>query len=158
MNYTAAVITVSDRASKGEYQDKSGPAVCELLTAEGYSVTNVIIIPDEKNEIKKALLEACEQRVSLILTAGGTGFSPRDVTPEATREVIEREAPGIAEYMRAQSCAITPRAILSRGLAGIRGMSLIINLPGSPRGACENLAAVLPYLAHGLDMLNGLKE
>ena len=158
MEYTAAVITVSDRASKGEYQDKSGPAVTELLRAEGYTVTDAVIIPDEKNKIIEALQDAYEQDISLIITTGGTGFAPRDVTPEATREVIEREAPGIAEYMRAQSCAITPRAILSRGIAGIRGSSLIINLPGSPRGACENLSAVLPHLSHGLDMLNGVNE
>ena len=158
MNYTAAVITVSDRASKGEYEDKSGPAVSELLVAAGYHVTEAIIIPDEKNIIMKSLTDACEHGISLIVTTGGTGFAPRDVTPEATRLVIEREAPGIAEYMRMKSAAITPRAMLSRGTAGIRGSSLIINLPGSPKGACENLAVVLPYLAHGLDMLSGVKE
>lgn len=158
MTYTAAVITVSDRASTGEYRDKSGPAVSELLTAADYDVTDVIIIPDEKNRIIESLLSLCDQNISLIVTTGGTGFAQRDITPEATREVIEREAPGIAEYMRARSCAITPRAILSRGIAGIRGGSLIINLPGSPKGACENLAVVLPCLRHGLDMLNGMKE
>lgn len=156
--YTASIITVSDRASRGEYQDKSGPAVGKLLEEAGYHLKNHIIIPDEKNEIKKALFSACEQGDHLIITTGGTGFAPRDVTPEATKEVIEREAPGIAEYMRQKSMEITPRGMLSRGVAGIRGKSLIINLPGSPKAAQENLGFILPHLAHGLDMLSGKKE
>jgi molybdenum cofactor synthesis domain-containing protein len=156
--YTAAVITVSDRASSGVYADRTGPAVAELLTAAGYEVIRQVIIPDEKNTIMDALISACENGISLVITAGGTGFAPRDVTPEATRAVIERECPGIAEYMRMKSCEVTPRAILSRGIAGIRGTSLILNLPGSPRGAAENLAFVLDHLAHGLDMLAGIKE
>ena len=156
--YTATVITVSDRGAQGVYEDKSGPAVAELLTEQGYQVLDLIIIPDEKNMIKSTLIELCDKGVHLIVTTGGTGFAPRDITPEATREVIEREAPGIAEYMRQKSMEITPRGMLSRGVTGIRDKSLIINLPGSPKGAAENLGFVLPYLAHGLDMLNGIKE
>ena len=156
--YTASVITVSDRASRGDYMDKSGPAVGKLLEEAGYQLKDYVIIPDEKNEIKKNLLRECEQGVHLILTTGGTGFAPRDITPEATKAVIERETPGIAEYMRHKSMLITPRGVLSRGVAGIRGGSLIINLPGSPKGATENLGFILPHLKHGLDMLNGEKE
>lgn len=156
--YTAAVITVSDRAAQGIYQDQSGPAVAELLTEYGYEVISTIIIPDEKNTIKRTLTELCDKGIHLIVTTGGTGFAPRDITPEATKEVIDREAPGIAEYMRQKSMEITPRGMLSRGIAGIKGTSLIINLPGSPKGATENLGFVLPCLAHGLDMLNGIKE
>ena len=156
--YTASVITVSDRAAQGIYQDKSGAVVAELLKEYGYDIINTIIIPDEKNTIKNTLLTLCEQGVHLIITTGGTGFATRDITPEATKEVIEREAPGIAEYMRQRSMEITPRGMLSRGIAGIRGKSLIINLPGSPKGATENLSFVLPSLTHGLDMLNGIKE
>ena len=153
MSYTATVITVSDRASRGEYTDLSGPAVSDLLKEAGYTVNDIIIIPDEKNTIIDTLLGECERGTALIVTTGGTGFAPRDVTPEATLEVIERQAPGIAEYMRMRSAEITPRAILSRGVAGIRGRSLIVNLPGSPKGAAENLSFVLPHLEHGLDML-----
>ncbi|HBE14762.1 MAG TPA: molybdenum cofactor biosynthesis protein [Ruminococcaceae bacterium] len=156
--YTASVITVSDRAAQGIYQDKSGAVVAELLKEYGYDIINTIIIPDEKNTIKNTLLTLCEQGVHLIITTGGTGFAPRDITPEATKEVIEREAPGIAEYMRQRSMEITPRGMLSRGIAGIKANSLIINLPGSPKGATENLGFVLPSLTHGLDMLNGIKE
>ena len=156
--YKASVITVSDRAFSGIYEDKSGPAVTDLLKNQGYEIVSVLIIPDEKNEIKKALLAQCEQGIHLILTTGGTGFAPRDITPEATKEIIEREAPGIAEYMRQKSMEITPRGMLSRGIAGIRNNSLIINLPGSPKGAVENLSFILPHLNHGLDMLNGKTE
>ena len=156
--YTASVITVSDRASDGTYEDKSGPAVRKLLEKAGYVIAEMIIIPDEKYNIEDSLRRQAEKGVSLILTTGGTGFAPRDVTPEATLEVIERECPGIAEYMRMRSAEITPRAMLSRGVAGILGNSLIINLPGSPNGATENLSFVLPHIAHGLDMLNGVGE
>ena len=156
--YTAAVNNVSDRDSSGVYQDKSGPAVAMMLKAEGYDVVDCVIIPDEKFIIIDTLQKECEKNISLIVTTGGTGFAPRDVTPEATAKVIEREAPGIAEYMRMKSAQQTPRAILSRGIAGIRGTSLIINLPGSPHGATENLGFVLPALRHGLDMLNGVKD
>ena len=158
MPYTATVITVSDRAYNREYVDQSGPAVYDLLSKAGYHIESVHIIPDEKNKIIETLRSACDNGVNLIVTTGGTGFAPRDVTPEATRAVIEREAPGIAEYMRMKSSAITPRAMLSRGIAGICKDSLIINLPGSPKGAVENLSFILPHLTHGLDMLNGVKE
>ena len=156
--YKACVITVSDRAYSGAYVDKSGPAVRELLKDSGYDVTDITVIPDDMDTIKEALLAKCGQGVHLIITTGGTGFAERDITPEATRAIIEKEASGIAEYMRYKSMEITPRAILSRGIAGIKGKSLIINLPGSPKGAVENLSFVLPHLAHGLDMLNGVKE
>ena len=156
--YKASVITVSDRAFSGIYEDKSGPAVAELLKSHGYEIISAMIIPDEKNEIKKTLLTQCEQGIHLILTTGGTGFAPRDITPEATKEITERETPGIAEYMRQKSMEITPRGMLSRGIAGIRNNSLIINLPGSPKGAVENLSFILPHLNHGLDMLNGKTE
>lgn len=156
--YKASVITVSDRAYSGDYTDRSGPAVKELLQANGYQDEEPIIIPDEKNNIIETLLAQCEKDINLIITTGGTGFSKRDVTPEATREVIEREAPGIAEYMRMKSAEITPHAILSRGIAGLRGDSLIINLPGSPKAATENLGFILPAIRHGLDMLSGKKE
>ena len=156
--YKACVITVSDRAYSGVYEDKSGPAVRDLLNDSGYEVTDITVIPDDLDTIKEALLAKCGQGVHLIITTGGTGFADHDVTPEATRSVIEKEAPGIAEYMRQKSTEITPRAILSRGTAGIRGRSLIINLPGSPKGAVENLSFVLPHLAHGLDMLSGVRE
>lgn len=155
MPYNATVITVSDRASRGAYIDQSGPTVAAMLRDAGYVVGQVIIIPDEKNTIIEALISECERGTALIVTTGGTGFAPRDVTPEATRAVIERECPGVAEYMRMQCAAVTPRAILSRGVAGIRGGSLILNLPGSPKGAAENLNAVLPTLEHGLEMLLG---
>jgi molybdenum cofactor synthesis domain-containing protein len=156
--YKASVITISDRASSGEYEDKSGALICTMLKDAGYELSGYIIIPDEKNKIKNTLVEECDKGVELIITTGGTGFAPRDVTPEATREIIEREAPGISEYMRPQSMRITPRGMLSRGISGIRGNSLIINLPGSPKGATENLGFVLPHLSHGLDMLSGKKE
>ncbi len=156
--YTASVITVSDRAFQRVYIDQSGPAVCSMLDKAGYEIVSVHIIPDEKNKIIDTLRAECENGVDLIITTGGTGFAERDVTPEATLEVIEREAPGIAEYMRMRSAAITPRAMLSRGVAGICGRSLIINLPGSPKGAGENLGFILPHLGHGLDMLSGIKE
>ncbi|MBQ3285987.1 MAG: MogA/MoaB family molybdenum cofactor biosynthesis protein [Ruminococcus sp.] len=156
--YKASVITVSDRAANGIYEDQSGPAVSKMLIAQGYDVMNTTIISDEKNKIIETLVKECESGVHLIVTTGGTGFAPTDVTPEATKAVIEKEAPGIAEYMRQKSMEITPRGMLSRGIAGIRGNSLIINLPGSPKGATENLGFILPHLRHGLDMLNGEKE
>ena len=158
MMYSAGVITVSDRAYSGQYADKAGPAVADLLKENGYDVSDTVIIPDEKNKITEALLSLCKQHISLIVTTGGTGFSVRDVTPEATREILEKEAPGITEYMRMKSMEITPRAMLSRGVCGITDKSLIINLPGSPKAATENLSFVLPHLTHGPDILNGMTE
>ena len=156
--YKASVITISDRASSGIYQDKSGPTVSRLLSENGYSVIDTQIISDNKDFIINTLRDAAEKGIHLIITTGGKGFASRDVTPEATLSVIEKETPGISEYMRMKSMEITPRGMLSRGVAGICKGSLIINLPGSPKGAAENLSFVLPHLTHGLDMLNGKKE
>jgi len=154
MNYTAAVITVSDKGSRGERVDTSGPMLEKLVSEHGYQVIHTAIIPDDLEKIKSELIVCCdEQQAALVLTTGGTGFSPRDVTPEATKAVIERETPGIPELMRAESMKITPRGCLSRSAAGIRGRSLIINLPGSEKAARENLLAVLDSLEHGLQML-----
>lgn len=152
--YTAAVITVSDKSFEGRREDLSGPAVREMLESAGYSVIHTEIVPDEQPEIESALIQcADEMNASLVITTGGTGFAPRDVTPEATLAVIERRAPGIPEAMRGASLRITDRAMLSRCEAGLRGTSLIINLPGSPKAARENLSAALPALEHGLEML-----
>ena len=154
MKYTAAIITVSDKGARGEREDKSGPALCALALEHGYDVVCTSIIPDEIDQIKAELLRCCDELgVRLVLTTGGTGFSPRDVTPEATMAVVERTTPGIPELMRAESMKITPRGCLSRSAAGIRGRSLIINLPGSPKAAKENLLAVIEPIKHGLDML-----
>ena len=154
MSYTAAVITVSDKGSRGERVDTSGPALCDMLKNVGYDVVYTTIIPDEADMIKKELIKCTdEKKISLVLTTGGTGFSPRDITPEATLEVVERETRGIPEAMRAESMRITPRGCLSRSAAGIRGRTLIVNLPGSEKAAKENLSAVLTAIDHGLQML-----
>ncbi len=154
--WKAAVVTVSDRGAKGERQDASGKALSERLEAEGFDVGFYTVVPDEASEISAALTRlADEDRVSLIVTTGGTGVSPRDVTPEATLAVVERTVPGMAEAMRAASLAKTPHAMISRAVAGIRGTTLIINLPGSPKGAVENLSAVLPALPHALEKIAG---
>lgn len=150
----AAVITVSDKASRGERVDTSGPALCALLTQHGQTVIYTAIVPDEQEEIKRELVYCADELgVELVLTTGGTGFSPRDVTPEATLAVLERRTPGIPEAMRAESMRITPRGCLSRGEAGIRGRTLIVNLPGSEKAAKENLLAVIDALSHGTQML-----
>lgn len=151
--YTAKVITVSDKGYSGNRIDESGPAVKKLLEEASYDVLDVVIIPDEKEMIEAELIKASDNDVALIITTGGTGFAPRDITPEATLEVCERMVPGISEAMRAASMAITNRAMLSRGVSGIRKGSLIINLPGSPKAAVENLSSVLPALEHGLTVL-----
>lgn len=156
--YTAAIITVSDRASAGIYEDKTGPILIDMLSDAGYDVRETIVIPDEQYQIESTLIRLADQNTALILTAGGTGFSPRDITPEATTAVCQRMVPGIPEAMRAASMRITPRGMLSRAAAGIRDRSLIVNLPGSPKAARENLEAVLPALAHGIAMLQGEKE
>ena len=154
MAYTAAVITISDKGARGERVDTSGPALCAMLKESGYDVAYTNIIPDEKDQIKAELIScADEKNIALVLTTGGTGFSPRDITPEATMEVIERHTPGIPEAMRTESLRITPKGCLSRSEAGIRGKTLIVNLPGSEKAAKENLTAVLSALDPGLDML-----
>ena len=152
--YTAAVITVSDKGYRGEREDTSGPALCAVLKERGYEVVYTAMVPDEAEMIRAELLKcADEKKLSLVLTTGGTGFSPRDITPEATKAVLERETPGIPELMRAESMKITPRGCLSRSVAGIRGRTLIINLPGSEKAARENILAVIDPVGHGVDML-----
>lgn len=154
--YTAAILTVSDRSFRGERPDEAGPLAASLLEGAGYRVIETALVPDEQPDIEAALIRlADEVRAALVVTTGGTGFSPRDVTPEATAAVCPRMVPGIPETMRAASLAVTPRAMLSRAAAGIRGRSLIVNLPGSPKAVRENLEAVLPALEHGLEMLRG---
>ena len=156
--YTASVITVSDKCFDGEREDLSGPVVCNLLESSGYTVEHTVIVPDEQDIIEHELIKCTDELdIALIVTTGGTGFSPRDVTPEATISVCTKMTPGIPEVMRTESLKITNRAALSRQQAGIRGESLIINLPGSPKAASENLSAVLDALEHGLDMLRGDK-
>lgn len=153
------ILTISDRGSRGEYEDRSGPAAAELLRAEtGWQIARQEIIPDDFSTIVKTLTNWCEAGLDLILTTGGTGFAPRDVTPEATRRVIERETPGIAEALRAESLKITRHAMLSRAVAGIRGRTLIINLPGNPKAIGENLQVLLPVLPHALDLLSETAE
>lgn len=152
--YTAAVLTISDKGAAGLRQDTAGPAARALLENAGFAVNSVTILPDEATQISAALVHAADsEHVNLVLTVGGTGFAPRDVTPEATAAVCERMTPGIAETMRAESLKVTKRAMLSRATAGIRGKTLIVNLPGSEKAARENLLAVLDALPHGLDML-----
>ena len=154
MGYTAAVITVSDKGARGERVDTSGPRLVSVLKEHGYDVRYTAIVPDEREQIKAELVKcADEPRISLVLTTGGTGFSSRDITPEATLEIVERRTPGIPEAMRSESLKITPRGCLSRAEAGIRGRTLIINLPGSEKAAKENLEAVLEPIAHGVQML-----
>ncbi len=156
MSMQAAVITISDKGAAGTRTDTAGPAVCALLQAQGYEIVHTAILPDDGRRIQEALITCCDDKhIPLVVTVGGTGFSPRDVTPEATRAVIEREVPGIPEVMRAESMKITPNGCLSRAVCGIRGKSLILNLPGSQKAATENLSAVIAPLAHGLNMLLG---
>jgi molybdopterin adenylyltransferase len=154
--FTAAVLTVSDRSYAQLREDTAGPRVAQLLAKAGYFVQERALVPDERPMIESVLCRLADERdIALIVTTGGTGFSPRDVTPEATLAVCERRADGIPEAMRAASMAITSCAMLSRAVAGIRGRTLVINLPGSPKAAEENLAAVADTLAHGLEMLRG---
>lgn len=156
MSYKAAVITISDKGARGERVDTSGPAVCGILESKGWSVAYTGIVPDDREAIKAELIKCADELgLDLVLTTGGTGFSPRDITPEATLEVIERRTAGIPEAMRAESLRITPRGCLSRSEAGIRGKTLIINLPGSKKAAQENLLAVIDPVEHGMEMLLG---
>jgi len=149
------ILTVSDRGAKGEYKDRSGPIIAEIIgDATDWQISHRAIVPDEIEIIANTLSQWCDENVQLILTTGGTGFSPRDITPEATHQVIEREAPGIAEGLRSESLKITRHAMLSRGIAGIRRQTLIINLPGSPKAVRENMDMLLPILPHALELLN----
>ena len=149
------ILTVSDRSARGERPDLSGPAVEELILERGWSVSRVEIIPDELPLLIDTLATWADSgELDIILTTGGTGFSPRDITPEATIKVVHREAPGLAEAMRAASLTVTPHAMISRARAGIRGRTLIVNLPGSPRAAVENLNVVLPVFEHAVALLS----
>ena len=152
--YNAAVITISDKGYLGQREDTSGPNLVRILTEKGFEVTYTAIIPDDREMIRAELLKCADELgIALVLTTGGTGFSPRDITPEAAMEVIERPTPGIPEAMRAESMRITPKGCLSRSVAGIRRRSLIITLPGSKKASAENILAVIDPVAHGLDML-----
>ena len=152
--YTAAVITVSDKGYRGEQVDTSGPNLVQILKERGFDVAYTAMVPDESGMIQAELRKCADELgIALVLTTGGTGFSPRDITPEATLAVVERLTPGIPEAMRAESMRITPKGCLSRSVAGIRGRTLIINLPGSKKASQENILAVIDPVAHGLDML-----
>lgn len=154
MSIRFGILTLSDRSARGERDDSSGPALARLIQDEGWSVTKQDLLPDEESAIREMLIAwADSSELDVILTTGGTGFSPRDVTPEATRAVIDREAPGLAEAMRAASLKVTPHAMLSRIVTGIRKRTLILNLPGSPKGAVENLQVVMPVLPHAVQLL-----
>ena len=154
--FRAAIITMSDSGAKGEREDKSGPVIENILIKNGYDVVETVLIGDEKEVLEKQFIRLADMRqVDLILTTGGTGFSPRDTTPEGTLAVADRLAPGIAEAMRAYSMKITNRAMLSRGVSVIRGKTLIINLPGSPKAVKESLDCILDTLPHGLEVLRG---
>jgi len=153
---TTAILTISDKGSKGERVDGTGPAIKNELEGKGYSIEYYKIIPDDIEQITGELKFICDElKINLVLTNGGTGFSERDVTPEATGRVIEKYVPGIGEVMRMKSLSITPKAMLSRGIAGIRGKTLIVNLPGSPKAAVENLQVIMPALPHGIEILTG---
>jgi len=151
---TAAVLTISDSSSRGMRQDLSGPAIVRELEAAGFKVVHSSVLPDEKDAISARLLECCEL-TRLVVTTGGTGIASRDVTPEATLAVCERVLEGVAERMRAEGAKKTPLAALSRGVCGVRGKSLLLNLPGSPTAAVESLQAVIAILPHALDLLDG---
>jgi molybdopterin adenylyltransferase len=150
----AGVLTVSDGVHAGTREDRSGDTLDELLRKEGFDVVRAVV-PDDETAIAAAIRELADDDALLILTTGGTGFAPRDVTPEATRTVLEREAPGIAEAIRADAIARTPHALLSRGVAGLRGRALVVNFPGSPGGCKDGFAVLQPALRHGLELAAG---
>lgn len=154
--WQAAVITLSDKGAQGEREDRSGPAVAQRLRDNGYEVVEELLLPDERSPLESSLIRLCDQRqLDLILTTGGTGFGPRDITPEATLAVAQRQAPGIAEAIRAASMAITRHAMLSRAVSVIRGHTLIINLPGSPKACMESMDVFMDTIPHALDLLRG---
>jgi len=151
-----AIIIVSDKASKGERTDLSGQMIEDIVRSQGMVVVNKDIVPDEQDCIATRIMDAVDRmQADVVFTTGGTGFSGRDVTPEATRRVMDKEAPGLAEIMRSESYKVTSRAMLSRGISGIRGQSLIINLPGSPKAVKESLEVIMPILPHGIEVLRG---
>ena len=156
MTIRFGILTVSDRSARGERADSSGPALANRIRAEGWLPVKEALLPDEVSAIREILASWADSgEIDVILTTGGTGFSPRDVTPEATLAIIDREAPGLAEAMRAASLRVTPHAMLSRIVTGIRKKTLIVNLPGSPKGAVENLQVVVPVLPHAIQLLQG---
>lgn len=148
------ILTISDRSARGEREDRSGPAIVAEILKHGWQISLTDIVPDVLQTIQDRLTAWSDQGlVDIILTSGGTGFAPHDITPEATLGIVDRQAPGLAEAMRAESVKVTPHAMLSRGTAGIRGRTMIINLPGSPKAAVENLATITPVLEHAVDLL-----
>jgi molybdopterin adenylyltransferase len=154
MTLRFGILTVSDRSARGEREDLSGPALADQVAAQGWQVVRRAVLPDDLDLLIKNLTAWCDRDdLDVLLTTGGTGFAPRDLTPEATRAVMERPSPGLAEAMRAASLAVTPHAMLSRATAGIRGRTLIVNLPGNPQGAVENLQVLLPVLPHAVQLL-----
>jgi molybdenum cofactor synthesis domain-containing protein len=155
-NVQVGILIISDRGATGKYEDRSGPLLAVIVRERlGWEVAQQTIIPDDFEQIKETLELWCQQGVNLLLTSGGTGFSPRDITPEATKAVIEREAPGISEALRAASLRVTQHAMLSRAIAGIRNRTLIVNLPGSPKAVKENMDVLIPVLPHALDLIVG---
>lgn len=155
--FTAGIITASDKGSRKEREDLSGPAIKELLTESGYAVVSMKVLPDDEELLYEEMVRLCDsEHVDVVFTTGGTGFSPRDNTPEATLRAATKNAPGIAEAIRAYSLSITPRAMLSRGVSVMRNQSLIINLPGSPKAVKECLSYILPSLGHGIEIMRGI--
>lgn len=158
MSFTIGVITVSDKGAAGERKDTSGPLIEEMLKEIGGILNKYVIVPDDRDKIANTLRNMCDvDKLDVIFTTGGTGFSPRDLTPEATLDVIDRLAPGISEAIRMKSLNITPKAMLSRAVSGIRKQSLIVNLPGSPKGVKESLEVIMPALSHGIGILKGVE-
>jgi molybdopterin adenylyltransferase len=149
------ILTISDKGARGEREDKSGPAIREMMEAAGGEIVRAKVVPDEQDEIRAVLIQWSDEGLDLILTTGGTGFSPRDWTPEATKAVLDRDTPGIAEAIRRAGMEKTPTAMLSRAAAGIRKRTLIVNLPGSEKAVRESLEAILPALPHGIEVLKG---